>query len=63
VLPPANLAATGYTHNGSALVPGIIWDRSAAFAAGALSSNLYDLVAWDDALMSGKSCRPRHFSK
>jgi len=63
VLPPANLAATGYTHNGAALVPAIIWDRSAAFAAGALSSNLYDLVAWDDALMSGKVVSPASFQQ
>jgi D-alanyl-D-alanine carboxypeptidase len=53
-LPPANQAATGYTNNGSGLVPAVIWDRSAAFAAGALSSNLNDLVVWDDALFNGK---------
>lgn len=63
VLPPANLAATGYTHNGAALVPAIIWDRSAAFAAGALSSNLSDLVAWDDALISGKVVSPASFQQ
>lgn len=54
VLPPANLAATGYTKDGSGLVPAFVWNRSAAFAAGALSSNVYDLVTWDNALMSGK---------
>ena len=53
-LPPANLAATGYTNNGSGLVPATVWDRSAAFAAGALSSNVYDLVTWDNALITGK---------
>jgi D-alanyl-D-alanine carboxypeptidase len=54
VLPPANLAAAGYTNHGAGLVPAIIWDRSAAFAAGALSTNVDDLAKWDDALMSGK---------
>jgi D-alanyl-D-alanine carboxypeptidase len=53
-LPPAGQAATGYTNNGAGLVPAILWDRSAAFAAGALSSNVYDLVAWDNALIHGK---------
>jgi D-alanyl-D-alanine carboxypeptidase len=53
-LPPADQAATGYTNNGSGLVPAVLWDRSAAFAAGALSSNLSDLIAWDDALFNGK---------
>src|SRR5579884_2819861 len=46
-LPPTGQSANGYTDNGSGVVPAIIWDRSAAFAAGALSSNVYDLVAWD----------------
>jgi CubicO group peptidase (beta-lactamase class C family) len=36
------------------VIPAIVWDRSAAFAAGALSSNVYDLVAWDSALINGK---------
>jgi CubicO group peptidase (beta-lactamase class C family) len=53
-LSPADQSATGYTNNGSGLVPGIVWDRSAAFATGALSSNIYDLVVWDDALIRGK---------
>lgn len=53
-LPPASVAASGYAHNGATLVPATIWNRSAAFAAGALSSNVYDLAAWDYALMSGK---------
>jgi len=53
-LPPANLAAAGYTNNGAGLVPAIIWDRSAAFAAGAMSTNVYDLAKWDDDLMSGR---------
>lgn len=53
-LPPAGQAATGYTNNGAGLVPAILWDRSAAIAAGALSSNVYNLVAWDNALTHGK---------
>jgi len=53
-LPPASQSASGYTNNGAGLVPAILWDRSAAFAAGALSSNVYDLVAWDNALIHGK---------
>lgn len=62
-LPPATVAATGYTHNGAELVPAIIWDRSVAFAAGALSSNLYDLVTWDNALMSGQVVSPASFEQ
>lgn len=60
-LPPASVAASGYTHSGGALVPATIWNRSAAFAAGALSSNVYDLAAWDYALMSGKVVSPASF--
>ena len=30
------------------------WDRSVAFAAGALSTNVYDLVTWENGLMNGK---------
>lgn len=60
-LPPANQTAMGYTNNGMGLVPAIIWNRSAAFAAGALSSNLHDLVAWDNALIHGKVVSPASF--
>jgi len=60
-LPPAGQSATGYTNNGSGLVPAILWDRSAAFAAGALSSNVYDLIAWDYALINGKVVSPASF--
>jgi D-alanyl-D-alanine carboxypeptidase len=60
-LPPVGQSATGYTNNGAGLVPAIIWDRSAAFAAGALSSNVYDLVAWDNALIHGKVISPASF--
>lgn len=62
-LPPAGQSPTGYTNNGSGLVPAIIWDRSAAFSAGALSSNVYDLVAWDNALMNGKVVSPASFKE
>ena len=62
-LPPANLSAAGYTNNGSGLVPAIIWDRSAAFAAGALSTNVYDLAKWDDALLSGQVVSPASFQE
>jgi len=60
-LPPAGNAATGYANQGSGLVPAIAWDRSAAFAAGALSSNVYDLVLWDNALINGKVVSPASF--
>jgi D-alanyl-D-alanine carboxypeptidase len=62
-LPPANLAAAGYANSGAGLIPAIIWDRSAAFAAGALSSNVYDLVARDSALMSGQVVSPASFQQ
>ena len=60
-LPPSSQSAAGYTNNGSGLVPAILWDRSAAFAAGALSSNVYDLITWDNALLSGKVVSPASF--
>jgi len=53
-LPPSSAAASGYGVGAGGPVPAIIWDRSAAFAAGAMSSNVYDLVAWDSALISGR---------
>jgi CubicO group peptidase (beta-lactamase class C family) len=54
VLPPASQAAVGYTYSASGPIPAQIVDRSAPFAAGALSSNVYDLIAWDNALIHGK---------
>ena len=60
-LPPADHSAAGYTNNGAGLVPAILWDRSAAFAAGALSTNVYDLVTWDNALIHGKVVSPDSF--
>ncbi len=53
-VPPANQSATGYTVGGPGFTPALVVDRSAPFAAGALSSNVYDLVAWDNALINGK---------
>jgi len=61
-LPPADQTPTGYTDNGSGLVPALIWDRSAAFAAGALSSNVNDLIAWDNALIHGQVVSPASFA-
>jgi hypothetical protein len=43
------------------VIPALVCDRSAAFAAGALSSNVSDLVAWDDALIHGKVVSPASF--
>lgn len=59
--PPSSQSATGYTNNGSGLIPAVLWDRSAAFAAGALSTNVYDLIAWDNALINGKIVSPASF--
>lgn len=57
-LPPASLAATGYTSVGD---PALVVPRSAPFAAGALSSTVSDLVAWDNALINGKVVSPASF--
>ncbi len=62
-VPPADQSATGYTSNGLGLVPARIWDRSAAFSAGALSSNVYDLITWDRALTSGKVVSAQSFQE
>jgi D-alanyl-D-alanine carboxypeptidase len=62
-LPPANVAATGYFNDGTGLVPSILWNRSAAFAAGALSTNVYDLAKWDEALLSGSVVSPASFQQ
>jgi D-alanyl-D-alanine carboxypeptidase len=53
-LPPAGQSAIGYTLNQTSVIPALVCDRSAAFAAGALSSNVSDLVVWDNALINGK---------
>lgn len=61
-LPPPAQAAIGYTLNGTSMVPALVADRSAAFAAGALSSNVSDLAAWDNALINGKVVSPASFT-
>lgn len=53
-LPPAALAATGYDNSSGPLEPVTPWTRSSAFAAGAMSANVYDLVTWENALMHGQ---------
>lgn len=62
-LPPSSQSAIGYTTSTTGLVPALVADRSAPFAAGALSSNVYDLVAWDGALISGKVVSPASFKE
>jgi D-alanyl-D-alanine carboxypeptidase len=57
-IPPASQSAIGYTSAGT---PALVVDRSAPFAAGALSSNVSDLVAWDNALINGKVVSPDSF--
>jgi D-alanyl-D-alanine carboxypeptidase len=59
-LPPPSQSAIGYT---AALVPALLVNRSAVFAAGALSTNVYDLVAWDNALIHGKVVSPASFAE
>jgi D-alanyl-D-alanine carboxypeptidase len=61
-LPPPGQSAIGYTLNGPIVVPTLVADRSAAFAAGALSTNVSDLVAWDNALINGKVVSPASFT-
>jgi CubicO group peptidase (beta-lactamase class C family) len=57
-LPPASQSAIGYTMGTTSLVPALIVDRSAPFAAGALSSDVNDLVEWDSAFITGKVVSP-----
>jgi D-alanyl-D-alanine carboxypeptidase len=61
ILPPPSQSASGYQNSPAGLIPAIIWDRSAAFAAGALSTNVYDLINWDNALTHGKIVSPGSF--
>jgi D-alanyl-D-alanine carboxypeptidase len=60
-LPPPAQAALGYTLNGTSVIPALVCDRSTAFSAGALSSNVSDLIAWDNALINGKVVSPASF--
>lgn len=62
-LPPAALAATGYDNSSGPLEPVTPWTRSSAFAAGALSTNVYDLVTWENALMHGQVVSPDSFKE
>lgn len=62
-LPPPAQAAVGYTLNAQNTVPALEVDRSAPFAAGALSSNVNDLVAWDNALIHGRVVTPESFTE
>jgi CubicO group peptidase (beta-lactamase class C family) len=62
-LPPSSQSAIGYTMSATGLVPALIVDRSAPFAAGALSSDVNDLAAWDSALISGKVVSPASFKE
>ncbi len=57
-LPPPAQSAIGYTLGTSGLLPAMVVDRSAAFAGSALSTNLYDFVAWDAGLINGKVVSP-----
>jgi hypothetical protein len=51
-------SAIGYTQGGARAV---VVDRSAPFAAGAMSSNACDLVAWYTALINGRVVSPASF--
>jgi CubicO group peptidase (beta-lactamase class C family) len=65
-LPPPSQSAIGYTastNTPTTLVPALLVNRSVAFAAGALSTNVYDLVAWDNALFHGKVVSPASFTE
>ena len=61
-LPPSAQSAIGYTLNAASLIPALVCNRSTAFAAGALSSNVSDLIAWDNALINGKVVSPASFT-
>lgn len=61
-LAPSAQAATGYTSNEKGILPAPVCSRSTAFSAGALSSNVSDLIAWDNALVKGKVVSPASFS-
>jgi D-alanyl-D-alanine carboxypeptidase len=62
-LPPVALAATGYSNSTRTPEPATPWARSSVFAAGALSTNVYDLVTWENALMNGKVVSPASFKE
>ena len=62
-LPPPAQSAIGYSLGSTGLFPALVVDRSAAFAAAALSTNLYDLAAWDAGLIHGKVISPASFKE
>ena len=61
-LPPPAQSALGYTLKGTSVIPALVCNRSTAFAAGALSSNVSDLIAWDNALINGEVVSPASFT-
>lgn len=62
-LPPSSQSAIGYTMGTTDLVPALVVNRSAPFAAGALSSSVTDLVSWDNALVNGQVVSPASFKE
>ena len=62
-LPPSSQSAIGYTMGTTDLVPALVVNRSAPFAAGALSSSVTDLVNWDNALVHGQVVSPASFKE
>lgn len=62
-LPPSSQSAIGYTMGTTDLVPALVVNRSAPFAAGALSSSVIDLVDWDNALVNGQAVSPASFKE
>jgi CubicO group peptidase (beta-lactamase class C family) len=63
-LPPAPPAALGYTLGGGGAVSLVrMADRSALFAAGALSADVADVLKWDQALYSGTAVSAASFKE
>lgn len=62
-LPPAALAATGYSMVNSGTVAPPPASRSSLFAAGAISSDVGDMLVWDQALYSGTIVTPASFKE
>jgi CubicO group peptidase (beta-lactamase class C family) len=57
---PVGPNAVGYTRDSSGnLIPAIIVDPSASYAAGALTSNITDIIKWDWLLLGGHILPPR----
>jgi CubicO group peptidase (beta-lactamase class C family) len=62
-VPPTPPGALGYTRSGGSIMPIRMADRSALFAAGALSADVEDLLGWDHALFSGAVVTPASFAQ